>query len=256
MDISRQRIWILFIISILALIIIISLGTIRYSLDILMEAGISQNILYLLLTLPFIGLFLSFSRIIIGINVQGASVPVLTTFSAFILSPFLTFEIFLVGIILGYIAKLSILDLRFHFAVKVSIIMTFLTIGFLFFLPIIHAISPFPKSLGGSIMVIGLLLITLINDKYLTFKVSKTSIKYNLKNIFFTLIFSFITYFLLGGVFMINSTPVQFTGLQYIINSYPNSIFIALILTILIGRYTGLRVTELFRFRKLIFKNK
>ncbi len=256
MDINKQRIWILTIISILAVIIIISLGTIGHSLDLLIKAGISKDILYLILVLPFIGLFLSFSRIMIGVNVQGASVPVITIISAFILGPLITFELLLIGLIFGYISKLSILDLRLHFAVKVSIILTILTIGLLFSLPIINLISPFPQALGASIIVFGILLIALFNDKYLTFKVTKNSIKKNFKNIVNTFIFSYISYFLLGGLFVINNSRIHFSYLQSFINQYPDSIFLALLLTIIIGSYSGLMLTELFRFRKLIFKSK
>lgn len=256
MDISKKRIWILGIISLIALITIVSLGTINHSLDLLISAGISEEILYLLLTLPIIGFFLAFSRIIIGINVQGASLPVLTIFSSFILGPLLTLEIFLIGIIFGYIAKFSILDLRLHFAVKVTLIMSFLSISFLFCLPIINTITPFEDSLGASIMVLGLLLVNLINDKYLNFKVTKTSIKSNMRTVVNTLIFAFISYFLLGGAFIVNNNSIHFSNLRNFISNYPDSVFIALILTVIIGSYTGLRVTEVFRFRKLIFKSK
>lgn len=256
MDSSKKRILILSVISFLALVTIVSLGTINHSLDLLISAGISEEILYLLLTLPIIGFFFAFSRIIIGINIQGASLPVLTIFSSFILGPLLTLEIFLIGIVFGYIAKFSILDLRLHFAVKVSFIMSFLTISFLFCLPIINTITPFQNSLGASIMVIGLLLVNLINDKYLTFKISKTSMKSNFLTIINTLIFSFISYFLLGGAFIVNNNSIHFSNLRNFISEYPDSIFIALILTVIIGGYTGLRVTEIFRFRKLIFKSK
>lgn len=234
---------------------IIYTGSISHSIDVLAGYAIDRQTLYLALILPFIGLFLAFFRIIIGLNISNTFVPITIILTSFVLSPLITFELLFLSLFLGYIGKYFINLFRLHFAVKVSFVIGILSIALILILPFFRNDSFFNNSNSHLLILYGILIISLINERYLTFKPSRSNIISDLKNIFNTIFFSMLVFFLLGGQFVADSQNFYFPWLRQLIEAYPESVFMALALTIIIGRYTGLRLTEIYRFRKLIFKN-
>jgi hypothetical protein len=255
MDKTRLKTLILGGFLFLVCLLITLFSLISHSLAILQQAGISPEILFLTLILPFIGLFLAVSRIIIGINIPNTFVPLTIVLTSFIIGPVLTFELMIISLVLGYFCKFLISEFRLHFAVKISVIISLLSIGLLLTFPLLRDDHLLNSGNGHLVIIYGILMISLINEKYLTFKLSKTNIYNDLKNSFNTFVFSLFSYFILGGKLTIGSQIYQFSYLKDFIQVFPESVFIALFMTIMIGRYTGLRLSEMFRFRKLIFKN-
>jgi hypothetical protein len=207
------------------------------------------------LVLPFIGLFLAISRILIGINIPNIFIPLLIILAAFILGLNLTLAILATNLLLAYLSRYLISEFHLHFAVKTSIVMTLGLIGMIILLPIMQKWSFFSPENAYFVIIYSLLTLAIINEKFLTFKMTKSSLWNDFKNLFKTLFFALICFFILGGAIILPNVTFQWDWLRSIITIYPESIFGALILTILIGRYTGLRISEIFRFRKLIFKN-
>ena len=231
-------------------------GFIKGSLGILEANGFQAENLYFLLIIPFIVLFLSFWKIILGFSVINTFVPILIILTCFITGPFFPLIILLFSLLLGYLAKLSINDLRLHYAVKLSIILTVLSIGLLLILPYVEKTTSYQPGNEHLIISYAILIISLINEHYFAFKVGKTNTVNIIKNALLTFLFSFICFFLLGGQIQYGTILIQFPYLRDAIVSYPDLIFLDLFLLILIGSYTGLRLTEMIRFRKLIFKNR
>ncbi len=225
------------------------------SLAVLMDAGISSEILYLTLILPFIGLFLAISRIIVGVNLPNTFVPLTIVLTSFIIGPAITFELMIISLVLGYLCKFLISEFRLHFAVKISVIISLLSIGLILAFPLLKQDQIFNSGNGHMVVIYGILIISLINEKYITFKLSKSNIVNDLKNSFNTFLFALFSYLILGGKLIINGQTYQLAHLKDFIQAFPESVFWALFLTIIIGRYTGLRLSEIIRFRKLIFKN-
>jgi hypothetical protein len=252
---TRLKTLLLGILLFLICAIIGFLGLLSQSITALLALGLPVELVYLALTLPFIGLFLAITRILVGINIPNIFVPLLIILAAFTLGLNLTLSVLLVNLLLAYLSRYLISEFHLHFAVKTSIVMTLGLIGLVILLPIMQKIALFGPEKAYFLIIYSLLILAIINEKFLTFKMTRSSLWSDLKSLFKTLFFALTSFFILGGPIILPNTTFQWDWLKNIIAVYPESIFIALILTILIGRYTGLRLSEIYRFRKLIFKN-
>lgn len=230
-------------------------GLLQSSISILTHNSVTPDIIYLALILPFIGFFLAIFRILIGLNIPNILVPITIITASFLLGPLISLLILAICVLFAYLAKYLISEFHLHVGVKNSLIITLASIGLLLSLSWLQTLSAFHQINLNLIIIYGVLTISVINEKFLTFKISKNSLIGDIKSLFKTIIFSLITFLILGGKFIWGSAFFQIDWLQKIIMTYPESIFLALLLTFLIGQYTGLRLSEVFRFRKLIFKN-
>lgn len=222
-------------------------GQISQAINTLHSSGIDQNSLFLLLITPFIALFISFCRIIIGINVPTILIPTILVFSLFIIGLNTTIFFLCLSIGLALLGKYLITEFHLHFSSKISIIFSFVSIGLVLALPLIKD----PLSLTAT-AIYPILIISLVNEKQFSFKISRSSLISDFKSIIKIIIFSLLCFFLLGGAIL----SYQFPEFKQLITTYPESVLIAFLLNFVIGQYTGLRLTEIIRFRKLIFKSK
>ena len=228
-------------------------GLLSHSVAALQAAGVSSDIIFLVETLPFTGLFLAFFRIILGINVPNMFVSIVIIITSLVLGLIITLEVLLISVILAYIGKFLINEFHLHFAVKSSLIISQVAIGLIIILPYLRESSLFNPTNSHLVIVYGLLIISIINDKFLSIKMSVNNLWHDFKNILKTIFFSTICFFMLGGEIGLFGLKIQWDWLKTAIINYPETIFIALLLTLAIGRYTGLRLSEIIRFRKLIF---
>lgn len=231
-------------------IFLIFSSSISHLITYLIEAGYQYKNLYPLLVMPFIGLFVAICRIMIGINLSSVYLPSLLIISSFYIEPLIVFSIFITVLIISYLIKTISNKLHIHFAVKVSLINSIIS---LLIFPILLILEFSFKSLSNrEIIVYTFLIIALIGEKFLTFKITKSSIFTEFMQVIKNLIFSLVCFFILGG----KLGNFQFTYLKELIFVFPEITVICIICILLIGRYSGLRLSEVFRFRKLLFKSK
>lgn len=235
---------------------IVFLGLLSRSVAVLQGMGVSPEVIYLTEILPFIGLFLAFFRIILGVNVTNIFIPIVIILTSFVLGMGLTLEVLLISLVLAYLTRYLISEFHLHLAVKSSLIITLVSIGLILILPFLRNSKLFIDSNSHLVIIYGLLIIAILNEKLSTLKMTHNNLWGDLKNVIKTIIFAIICFLFLGGtIYWSPEYQWQWPWLKNFIMNFPESIFIALFLTFAIGRYTGLRVSEIFRFRKLIFKN-
>lgn len=220
----------------------------------LVTMGLDPNLIYLILIIPFISLFISIARILIGYNVSAFHIPIVLIVSSFVIGLPLTIFILVGAIFFGVLIKLLLTNFHFHFISKLSIILSAVSILTIFLFYFLIKNSVFSYSSSPLLILYTVIVIALIVEKYLNFKITKSKIIEDLDQIFRTLLFCIFCFFLLGGMINLPFIDLRFTWLQSIITTYPETVFITLLLNILIGQYTGLRLDEIIRFRKLIFK--
>lgn len=235
--------------SILAVFLVLS-SSISHLINSLISNGYSYQSLYPLISMPLIALFVAISRIIVGINLSSVYLPTLLVVSSFYLNPILIFGLFTLILTLSYLIKLITNKLHVHFAIKVSLINSLVC---LFILPVLFLIKgSFTTNIDPIILVYSSVILALIGEKFLTFKFTKSSFFIEFSQLLKNLAFSAICYYLLGGEIL----GWQFTPIMNFIKLFPEITIISVILILAIGRYTGLRISEIYRFRKLIFKSK
>lgn len=254
---KAQRLQITSLIGLIIILVILSFsGVLSLSINSLLNIGISRDIIYLVEILPFIGLTLAFFNIILGVNIPGHYIPIILIINTFILGLYLTLGLLLISLFIIYTAKFLIKSLHIHLTVKSSLIISIISLFSLLILPILAKTNIF-NLYTGPFFIISIIIISIINEKFVDTQISFKNIKKDFGILIKYFIFITLNFLLLGGKFYYWTASTSFTELNLlknILQSIPEINLLIIFMTFLIGRYTGLRITEIIRFRKLLFK--
>jgi|GEM_PF-603054 len=200
------------------------------------QSGIPANTIYLILLTPFLALFVSFVRVVIGLPTLDMLVPIALSFT--LVAVGVNIGLLLLGAILvaSYISKRSLTKLKIMFYPKRSLAMFFLALA-VFGALSLGLVLEFERILTVSIFPI--LILMLLGDQIVTVQLHKSSYE--------TLLITGTTVILGLLGFMVASA----TMIQNLLILYPELVLLVLPVNVLIGRYFGLRVLELFRFKEV-----
>lgn len=226
--------------------------------QILIDRGISaeelellKHSLLLLLMLPFVSTVVGIARHIIGISSLSIYAPIVLTFALFEISfvdgQNYVFQGLKLGTILFYTVLLTsallyyflIKQLRMHYIPKTSLVITGVgfTVAFLLFLS-----AYFNKTGFFSINTFTLIMIVVLAERFMTIFPKK-----NFKYAFFVSTETFLMSALCYLIITLNS-------FQDLLKRYPYIVLVTILINIFVGRFTGLRVTEYWRFKDLLLK--
>jgi hypothetical protein len=200
--------------------------------------GVPFETVALLLMLPIIATFIAFLRQVVGIKAFGIYTPLIITF-AFLATNGLRYGIiiFLAVILAGMAMRFVLKPFRLLYLPRVAIMLSVVAILMLVML-----------TLGGSVRRTGLaavsifpilIMITLV-EKFVAAQIEKGN-KAALILTLETLVISIIGYFIASWDVLIK-----------LIAEIPWIILLTIPINVLIGKWTGLRVSEYIRFRKII----
>lgn len=200
--------------------------------------GVPFETVALLLMLPVIATFIAFLRQVVGIKAFGIYTPLIITF-AFLATNGLKYGIiiFLAVILAGMAMRFVLKPFRLLYLPRVAIMLSVVAILILVML-----------TLGGSIHRTGLaavsifpilIMITLV-EKFVAAQIEKGN-RAALILTLETLVISVIGYFIASWDVLIR-----------LIAEMPWLILLTIPINVLIGKWTGLRVSEYIRFRKII----
>ena len=198
--------------------------------------GIPANTIFLILLTPILALLVSFTRVVIGLPTLDMLVPIALAFAFVAVGITIGMTVLLAIIVASYIAKSSLKKIKIMFYPKRSFSMLFLaiavfaalTLGVMLELERVLTVSIFP-----------ILILMLLGDLIVSVQLHKSSQE--------TLVITGTTV-LLGIIGYIAATS------QLVLNTlilYPEIVLLVIPLNILVGRYFGLRVVELFRFNNV-----
>lgn len=212
----------------------------KYAIRGAVTAGVPANTIVLLLLLPLSAFVIAVSRNVIGIRGFGIFLPAALSVVFVATGAVVGIGIFLVIVAVSTSVRLILrkLNLKLQYLPRMSFILWAVVVGvlgILFAAPIIR----FPSLANVSIFAV--LIMVLLAEDFIRVqlgKSAKTAINLTLE----TLIISFISYFFL------TLKPLQ----QYVLLNPELSLITVAVLDLLLGRYTGLRLMEFYRFRKLI----
>ena len=198
--------------------------------------GIPANTIFLILLTPFLALLVSFTRVVIGLPTLDMLVPIALAFALVAVGITIGLFVLLAIILASFIAKRSLSNLKIMFYPKRSFSMLFLAIA-VFAALTFGAILDLDRILTVSIFPI--LILMLLGDLIVSVQLHKSAQE--------TFLITGTTV-LLGiiGYFAATSQLIQNTLILY-----PEILLLVIPLNILVGRYFGLRVLELFRFNNV-----
>lgn len=199
--------------------------------------GVPANTIFLILLTPFLALIVSFTRIVVGLPTLDMLVPIALSFA--LVAVGVTVGLLVLGaiVIASYVAKKSLLRLRIMFYPKRSLSMVFLSLSVFAALTVGVALD-FDRILSVSIFPI--LILMLLGDMIVSVQLHKSPSE--------TFIITGTTILIgLVGYFAATSNVIQ-----SVIILYPETVLLVIPANIIIGRYFGLRMLELFRFNKVV----
>lgn len=202
--------------------------------------GIPTNTIYLVLAFPFILFVITFARQVFGIPIFGVYAPSVIALSLLILGIYFGLGAIIIVVAVSYLLRTILNKFKLLYIPKTSLVLA--AIG-LSFLGMIWFLSYYRVSLAISLAIFPMLVMSTISEKFLSAQ-SEEGLKGALSGVLTTIIIAIAAYYLVVWA--------TFTNL---IMSWPELVIAPLIGLIILGRFTGLRLSEYFRFRSL-FKEK
>lgn len=204
------------------------------------EAGVPANTIVLLLLLPIVAFVIAFSRNVVGIRGFGIFLPAALSVVFVATGPIVGIGLFLVIVAVSTLVRMILrkLKVKLQYLPRMSFILwavVFGVLGVLFLAPVIN----FPSLANVSIFAV--LVLILLSEDFTRVQLGKSA-KTAVTLTFETLILSLISY----GVLILQ--PIR----QFVLLNPEISLILTALLDLILGKYTGLRVMEYYRFRKLI----
>jgi hypothetical protein len=202
--------------------------------------GVPLQTVALLLMIPVVATLVAVFRQVVGIKAFGIYTPSIITFA------FLAFDpnglkygivIFVSIILVGMLSRYLLKRLRLLYLPRVALTITIVTLAILGIL----LIGGLTRRTGlASVSIFPLLIMITLAEKFVATQIEKGS-----RQAFIlaaeTLLISLVGYFLITW-----DTFILF------ILRYPWAILFTLVINVLLGKWTGLRLSEYFRFRKIL----
>lgn len=203
----------------------------------LRSSGVSSETLFLILMLPVIATLIALARQVLGITTMGIYFPIILTLSFVSLGFENALVILLLVWLLGTAARSFFKKVRLAYIPRIALIITFL--GFITLL-VLGVLSWLKLDYLLQIPIIPTLILVVLVEQILNVQVER-GLKASTLLIFETVLVAAFSYFLI--------TQPAF---QNFILAYPETVLLLILVNIFLGRWTGLRFTELFRFRQLL----
>ena len=199
--------------------------------------GVSSEMIILLLMLPVIITIVTFLKQVIGVTTFGLYTPSVITLSFVALGWKIGLALLCIILIAGYLMRALMSRYRLLYIPKIAIILTVTSIVLLLVLAVA---ATFGITLAPDTVFI-LLIMTTLSEEFMSVK-AEMGLRSAIFAVGETVLVSIICF-----------SIVQWAVLTSFIFAYPEIIILTLVINIFLGRWTGLRLSEVVRFRE-IFK--
>ncbi len=208
-----------------------------FGINFLVNRGVPINSIILILMLPVIATILSFARQVIGIKTFGLVTPAMTTISFLVMGLRYGLIVFASVLLAGTLTRLVLRKLRLLYLPRMALVLTSVSLALLVLLGLGVAND---RSSILSFSIFPALILTILAEEFIAAQF-KTNLRSALTITAWTLALATLSYFIVSSEIF-----------RTLILSYPEIILLAIPINIGLGRWTGLRLSEYFRFRKLL----
>lgn len=208
-----------------------------------LASGISPEVIYILLVLPFVTLFVSFARYLLGIKTLSIFNPIIIAFGLFAISANfwiglkIGLPILFASWLLNEVSRSSINKLRLHYISRISLKISLISILMIF---VIYYLGLFDPSIPKAINPLAIIVFLSIVETITLFYTKKGEVQTNIMTVE-TIFVALSSYFL-----------ISLPSLKNLILNYPYIVILPIMSNFIVGRWTGLRISELFRFKEVI----
>jgi hypothetical protein len=200
-----------------------------------------HTVMKILLLLPFAALITAFVRNVVGVATFGTFSPALLAMSFIYANLETGLAILIIVVTVGLFGRGFLERLRLLTVPRLSIILTVVILGVVFGVSILHYEYP---TLGTEVVLLPMVILTNLIERFHV-STEEDGLVYTIKLALGTLLVSILCYLVLGWERVGNW-----------VLTYPEAHFFTIAAFIVLGRYAGYRLTELWRFRDLVRSNK
>ena len=199
--------------------------------------GVSQGVLYILLSVPFLALIISFARQFIGISTFGVFAPLMLALSFLVLGWQFGLVVFLVVLLVSNLIRIVFNRVELLYIPKVSLLLSTLALSFLL---VLGVAVYFDTTLDLSLAIFPMMVMSTISEKFLSAQ-SAQGMQNALIATAETVIVSLLAYLF-----------VEWDVIRDMVLATPEYVILPMLANVWLGRFTGLRVSEYFKFRSLL----
>jgi hypothetical protein len=212
----------------------------KYAIRGAVSSGVPANTIVLLLLLPFIAFVIAFSRNVVGIRGFGIFLPAALSVTFVAIGPVVGIGLFLVIVIIstGFRMLLRGLKLKLQYLPRMSLILWAVVMGVL---GVLFAAPVIKFSDLANVSIFAVLILILLAEDFIRVQLGK-SVKTALSLTAETLILAVISFFFL------TLSPLQ----HYALLNPEITLLAVGVADFILAKYSGLRLMEMYRFRKLI----
>lgn len=203
----------------------------------IMDQHVDINTVFLLLALPFIATLIAGFRQIIGIKSFGIYSPLVLTFAFWATDLKYGLAIFLVIFVTGTLVRYLLKKTRLLYMPRMAIVLTLISIAVL---ALITVGGHFRRYGLSSTSILPILIMIVLIEKFISAQVEKgfrTAALLSLETLFISVV----------GFFVL-----RWGAFQWFVLEFPYYVFGLLIVDFLLGKWSGLRLSEYLRFRNVI----
>ncbi len=225
-----------------------------YFVNFLVESGIPDNTIVLILMLPLIATIVVFMRQVVGMNTFGMYTPLIICLTFLILGLKFGMITLLTALVVGMGTRYALKKVHLLFMSKLAIVMIMITLS-LFALLIIGTFFKLFDSDFFSLAIFPMLILASITEKFTSIQ-SEAGFWQTLWLTLQTVIIAIVAYVAVGGQIDLGFINFQWDFLRNFMRHYPEAIFLFLIINIGLGKWSGLRLVEYIRFREIFSHNE
>ncbi|MFC1687143.1 7TM domain-containing protein [Patescibacteria group bacterium] len=199
--------------------------------------GVPSNTIYLILAFPFVAFIIAFARQILGLSAFGVYTPAMIAISFLILGINFGMATLLIVIVAAWILRWLLNKIELLFIPRTALVISSIALSFL---GVIWFLLYYGSSIAISLAIFPMLVMSTVTEKFMSAQ-SEEGLRSALFGVLRTIIVA-------GGAYYF----VVWPAFADILTSTPELVLLPLFLLIILGKFTGLRLGEYFRFKALL----
>lgn len=203
----------------------------------IINQGVPEETILLILMLPVVATFISFFRQVVGLSGFGIFTPLVTTFAFWATGLKYGLITFLLVLGISIAGRLLVKKLRLLYLPRMAILLTLMAIGIL---TLFAVVGWLPHNGFLKVSIFPLLMLVALGENFVRAQIEKSLREAIILSVE-TLVISVICFFL-----------ISWGWLQSLLLGQPAWLLLTILINIILGRWTGLRLFEYIRFRETI----
>ncbi|MBI4235012.1 PKD domain-containing protein [Candidatus Peregrinibacteria bacterium] len=226
------------------------LNFMSYLFNILITSGVPDNTIALLLLLPIIATVVAFMKQVVGVTTFGIYTPSIITLSFLVIGMYAGLLTLTAAITVGALSRPVLKRIRTLFVPRMAVVITVVSLTLFLILIASNYLGLFDAQFL-SIAIFPMLILSTLVEKFVSVRTDK-GLTSAISLMAATVLVSIIAYFIVGGEINLGFAIIKFSFIKNLIMSYPELVLLLIVINILLGRWSGLRILERIRFREVL----